>query len=47
MNTRKYIDNLGGKLNTVGNNIKIAREKNNLSRRDKIKTIGILQYFGK
>lgn len=34
MNTRKYIDNLGGKLNTVGNNIKIIREKNGLSRQD-------------
>ncbi len=32
MNNRKYIDKLNGKLNTVGNNIKIAREKNNLSR---------------
>ncbi len=34
MNTRKYIDNLGRKLNTVGNNIKNAREKNNLSRQN-------------
>lgn len=34
MNSRNYIANLGGKLNTVGNNIKIAREKNNLSRQD-------------
>lgn len=34
MNTRKYIDNLGGKLNIVGKNIKIAREKNDLSRQD-------------
>ncbi len=34
MNSRNYISNLGGKLNTVGNNIKIAREKNNLSRQD-------------
>lgn len=34
MNNRKYIDNLVGKLNSVGNNIKIAREKNNLSRQD-------------
>lgn len=44
MNTRKYIDNLGGKLNTVGNNIKIAREKNNLSRQtvsDQLMMLGI------
>lgn len=34
MNMRKYIDCLTGKLNTVGNNIKIAREENNLSRQD-------------
>lgn len=44
MNTRKYIDNLGGKLNTVGNNIKIIREKNNLSRQtvsDQLMILGI------
>lgn len=44
MNTRKYIDNLGGKLNIVGNNIKIAREKNNLSRQtisDQLMILGI------
>lgn len=44
MNTRKYIDNLGGKLNTVGNNIKIVREKNNLSRQtvsDQLMILGI------
>ncbi len=44
MNTRKYIDNLGGKLNTVGDNIKIAREKNNLSRQnvsDQLMILGI------
>lgn len=44
MNTRKYIDNLGGKLNTVGNSIKIAREKNNLSRQsvsDQLMILGI------
>ena len=44
MNTRKYIDNLGGKLNTVGNNIKIVREKHNLSRQtisDQLMILGI------
>ena len=44
MNTRKYIENLGGNLNTVGNNIKIIREKNNLSRQnlsDKLMMLGI------
>lgn len=34
MNTRKYIEKLNGKLNTVGDNIKIIREKNKLSRQD-------------
>ena len=32
MNTRKYFDNLEGKLNTVGNNIKIIRETKKMSR---------------
>lgn len=44
MNTRKYINDLNGKLNTVGNNIKIAREKNNLSRQavsDQLMILGI------
>ena len=44
MNTRKYIDNLGGKLNTVGDNIKMTREKNNLSRQtvsDQLMILGI------
>lgn len=44
MNTRKYIENLGGNLNTVGNNIKIIREKNRLSRQnlsDKLMMLGI------
>jgi len=44
LNTRKYIENLGGNLNTVGNNIKIIREKNNLSRQnlsDKLMMLGI------
>lgn len=34
MNARKSIDNLNGKLNVVGNNIKIYRENNNLSRQN-------------
>ncbi len=44
MNTRKYIDNLAGKLNTVGDNIKMTREKNNLSRQtvsDQLMILGI------
>ena len=32
MNTRKYFDNLEGKLNTVGNNIKTIRETKKMSR---------------
>lgn len=44
MNTRKYIDKLDGKLNTIGNNIKIAREKQKISRQtlsDKLMILGI------
>lgn len=44
MNTRKYIENLGGNLNTVGSNIKKIREKNHLSRQslsDKLMMLGI------
>lgn len=44
MNTRKYIDKLDGKLNTVGDNIKIIRENNKLSRQDlsnKLMILGI------
>lgn len=32
MNTRKYFDKLNGKLNTVGDNIKIVREQQKISR---------------
>lgn len=44
MNTRKYIDKLDGKLNIVGNNIKITREENKISRQDlsnKLMILGI------
>lgn len=44
MNNRKYLDNLDGKLNSVGNNIKTLREKNNWSRQvmsDKLMILGI------
>lgn len=44
MNTRKYIDKLDGKLNTVGINIKKIREKSNISRQDlsdKLMILGI------
>lgn len=44
MNNRKYIEKLDGKLNTVGNNIRISRENNNLSRQDlsnKLMILGI------
>ena len=44
MNTRKYIDNLDGKLNIVGKNIKLLREKNNISRQylsDQLMILGI------
>ncbi len=44
MNTRKYIEKLDGKLNTVGINIKIIREHNKLSRQDlsnKLMILGI------
>lgn len=34
MNTRKYINELDGKLNTVGINIKLFRIQLNLSRQD-------------
>lgn len=32
MNSRKYLDILNGKLNTVGKNIKLNREKQKKSR---------------
>lgn len=45
MNTRKYLDKLNGKLNIVGKNIELYREKNNnMSRQslsDKLILIGI------
>lgn len=44
MNTRKYIDKLDGKLNTVGNNIKIIREDKKISRQalsNKLMILGI------
>lgn len=34
MNSRKYIENLGGNLNIIGSNIKTYREKNNISRQE-------------
>ncbi len=44
MNSRKYIDNLNGKLNIVGSNIKFIREQNGLSRQalsDKLMFLGV------
>ena len=42
--SRKYIENLNGKINIVGKNIKTLREKNGLSRQalsDKLMIYGI------
>ena len=44
MNTRKYLENLNGKLNTVGENIQKKREKLNFSRQyvsDRLMNYGI------
>lgn len=44
MNSRKYIDNLNGKLNIVGSNIKFIREQHGLSRQtlsDKLMILGV------
>lgn len=44
MNTRKYFDKLDGKLNIVGKNIELCRERNNISRQmlsDKLILMGI------
>lgn len=44
MNTRKYIEILNGKINTVGTNIRNLREKKNYSRQyvsDQLMILGI------
>lgn len=44
MNTRKYIDKLGGNLNVVGSNIKFIREQQKISRQElsnKLMILGI------
>ena len=44
MNTRKYIEQLNGKLNAIGTNIRQIRENKNISRQslsDKLMILGI------